>query len=403
MTGMQQFITELEKKYDNLKEKSLFNRRFKHTDILPLIAKLRNIPILEVREIGKSTEGREIFLIKAGKGKIKVFLWSQMHGNEPTATGALFDILNFLSADVLNNEKNSILNELSLYFVPMVNPDGAQVFKRRNVLDIDLNRDAARLEAEETRILKNIRDEIKPDYGFNLHDQEIYYTAGNTSKPATISFLTPSFNVEKEIDHSRRISMELIVVMDQVLQKYIPGQIGRYNDDYLPTAFGDNMQKWGTSTILIESGGYHNDPEKQVIRKMNFLSIMAALYNLLSGNHEPVNYMDYFKIPENKKEKLFDLLIRNANLNLNNRSISIDIGIRRKEIDNQNYTDFEYKSEIADIGDLTYYFGYDEIKADNLRLEIPEKYLLIGNKADFKLIDEYGNVVYRIENGFIIE
>ena len=399
---LSKFVTELEKQYNNLKEKGIIHRRFKHNDILPIIERQRKNTLFEVKELGKSTENREIYLIKAGTGKTKVLLWSQMHGNEPTATGAVFDILNFLSSDLLKDEKKSILSELSLYIVPMVNPDGAQVFKRRNAIDIDLNRDAARLEATETKILKKLRDDINPDFGFNLHDQEIYYTAGATANPATISFLTPSFNVEKDIDHSRRASMELIVLMNQLLQKYIPNQIGRYNDDFMPTAFGDNMQKWGTSTILIESGGYKNDPEKQVVRKMNFLGIMAALYNLSLGNQDEIYYMDYFKIPENKKEKLFDLLIRNANIQLNGQNFVTDIGIRRKEVDNEEFTKFKYKGEIADIGDLSYYFGYDEIDANGLSALTNEKYLLIGNKADFHLVDSDNKIIYHIHNGFMV-
>ncbi len=401
---MEHFINELEQQYDKFKEKSLINRRFKHKDIISLIEKLRNQPIFEVSELGRSIEGREIFLIKAGTGKTKVLLWSQMHGNEPTATAALFDIFNLLTSDnQFTAEKKTILEELSLYFVPMVNPDGAQVFKRRNSLDIDLNRDAARLEATETKILKKLRDEIQPDFGFNLHDQDCYYAAGATSNPATISFLTPSFNVEKDIDHSRRASMEQIVIMNQVLQKYIPGQVGRYNDDFMPTAFGDSMQKWGTSTILIESGGFKNDPEKQMVRKMNFLGIMASLYSISVGNPDEMYYMDYFQIPENKKDKLFDLLVRNATLQKNGQSFSIDIGIRRKEIENQDNTGFTHKSEIYDIGDLRNYFGYDEVDATDLLIKSLENDILIGSKADFQLVETNDKLRFKIINGFIEE
>jgi len=404
MIEMEQFINDIEQQYDKFKEKSLINRRFKHKDLLPLIEKMGKQPLFEVSELGKSIEGREIFLIKTGTGKIKVLLWSQMHGNEPTATAALFDIFNFLTSEAdFSKEKKLILEEITLYFVPMVNPDGAQVFKRRNSLDIDLNRDAARLEATETKILKKLRDEIKPDFGFNLHDQDCYYTAGATSKPATISFLTPSFNVEKDIDHGRRASMEQIVLMEHVLQKYIPGQIGRYSDDFMPTAFGDSMQKWGTSIILIESGGYKNDPEKQVVRKMNFLAIMASLYGLSIGNPDEMYYMDYFKIPENKKEKLFDLLIRNATIYKNGQRFIIDIGIRRKEIENHDYSAFTYQGEICEIGDLGNYFGYNEIDANGLIIQSADSNLLMGFNADFKLVDETDKLRYKIVNGFMEE
>ncbi len=66
--------------------------------------------------------------------------------------------------------------------------------------------------------------------------------------------------------------MKMIVRMNRLLQLFIPGQVARYADDHEPRAFGDNVQKWGTTLILIESGGYQGDPEKQYIRQAEFRS-----------------------------------------------------------------------------------------------------------------------------------
>src|SRR4051794_19474957 len=70
------------------REKTITNRRFKHSNIVPLIEKLRNNSQFEVSKVGLSTQGRDIYRVKIGKGKTKVLLWSQMHGDEPTATMA---------------------------------------------------------------------------------------------------------------------------------------------------------------------------------------------------------------------------------------------------------------------------------------------------------------------------
>ena len=95
MRRIKEFEDQIEERYEEYKEKSLKHRRFKHKDILPLIENLKSNPIFEISELGKSAEEREIFVIKAGTGKTSVLIWSQMHGNEPTATPALFDIFNF--------------------------------------------------------------------------------------------------------------------------------------------------------------------------------------------------------------------------------------------------------------------------------------------------------------------
>ncbi|MGV3539510.1 MAG: M14 family zinc carboxypeptidase, partial [Rufibacter sp.] len=177
------------------REPSITHRRFKHQDIVPLLENLKQNKLFEVKVAGKSVEGRDIYLVKVGTGKTKVMLWSQMHGDESTATMALFDIFNFLQkSDQLDPLRQEILKNTTLYFVPMLNPDGAEAFKRRNALDIDLNRDALRLQSPEAKLLKSLRDSLKPEFGFNLHDQSRLYSVGTSSKTATISFLAPAYD-----------------------------------------------------------------------------------------------------------------------------------------------------------------------------------------------------------------
>ncbi|MEN0004462.1 MAG: M14 family zinc carboxypeptidase, partial [Bacteroidota bacterium] len=163
--------------YKNYEATSIKNRRFKHADIVPLIQKLK--PPFKVQEIGKSIEGRSIYRVQLGNGPTKVLLWSQMHGNEPTATMALMDVFNFFSvSDQYDGFRQKLLEELTLVFIPMLNPDGAEQFERRNALGVDLNRDAIRLQSPEAKLLKQQRDELDADWGFNLHDQSRYYSAG---------------------------------------------------------------------------------------------------------------------------------------------------------------------------------------------------------------------------------
>ena len=169
--------------YKEFKESSLGERRIKHADIQPLIQKFKANPKFEVQKVGESIQGRDLHLISIGEGESNIFLWSQMHGDEPTATMAIFDILNFLDAPDFKQEKEAILSKLKLHFLPMLNPDGAEVFTRRNFLGIDINRDALRLQSPEGQTLKRLRDSLDADFGFNLHDQSTYYNAERTEKP----------------------------------------------------------------------------------------------------------------------------------------------------------------------------------------------------------------------------
>jgi len=351
-----QFVTQIGESYTSFKEQSLKERRIKHNDLQPLINELKNNPVFEVQKVGESIEGRDLRLISVGEGETDVFLWSQMHGDESTATMAFFDIFNFINSGSFQKEKDNLYQNIKLHFLPMLNPDGAEKFHRRNALGIDVNRDALRLQSPEAQTLKRIRDSLEADCGFNLHDQSKYYNAETTANPATISFLAPAFNYEKEINDVRGDAMKLIIAMNRQLQQIIPGQVAKYNDDFEPRAFGDNIQKWGTSTILIESGGYLNDPEKQKIRKLNFIAILSALFSISNKDYKDLPVQEYEQIPENDS-KLFDLKLTGLNYELLGKDYILDLGINYLEINTED-NNYYYRGQIADLGDLSTNYGY---------------------------------------------
>lgn len=356
--------------YDLFREKTLSNRRFKQTSVNTLIDKRAGNPAYEIKKVGESFEGRPIHYLKTGTGPRKILLWSQMHGDEATATMACFDILNFLEAkdDEFDEIRKLILSETTLYFVPMLNPDGAERFQRRNAQNIDINRDALQLQAPESRILKELQQTLQPEFGFNLHDKNPRYSVGNTSKLATISFLATAYDQERNVNTVREKAIQVIAGMNRMLQNYIPDAVGRWNEDFEPRAFGDNIQKWGTTLILIESGGYVGDPEKQYIRKLNFMSILTALNSIADNSFVQEGREDYYKLPENSRY-IFDFLIRNATINEEGKTYQTDLGIDRSEVNYDNDTKFFYQSKIEDYGDLSIYFGSEEFDATGYTLE----------------------------------
>jgi len=395
--------TNLYETYEKYKESSLNKRRIKHHELQPLLVKHAATKAFTVKKVGESIEGRTLNLISMGSGKTNVLLWSQMHGDEPTATQAIFDILNFLASEDFQEEKKEILENLTIHFLPMLNPDGAERFQRRNLLGVDINRDAVRLQSPESKTLKQVRDSLNADFGFNLHDQSAYYNAERTEKPATISYLAPAFNYEKSISEKRGNAMKIIVFMNNIIQKYAPGQVGRYNDDFEPRAFGDNIQKWGTSTILIESGGYANDVEKQEIRKLNYVSILSAIYTIAKENYKNIAIDEYEKIPENDR-KLFDLKIVNATYPLMGHDYVLDLGVNHLEVDKERNNDFWYSSRIIDQGDLSTYYGYETLDASGHTIKqgkvFPKVLLNIDqfNKLDILDLLKQGYTYVRVVN-----
>ncbi len=376
--------------YENLMEETLSHRLIKHSDIIPLIEQIKINKDFTVTKVGESVEKRDIFLIKWGEGKTKIFLWSQMHGDEPTATMALFDIFKLLSSkDDFKEVIQKLREELTIYFIPMLNPDGAERFQRRNVYDIDINRDALRLATPEAKILMYTFDSLKADFGFNLHDQSSYLTTGQTYKSAAISFLAPAFNFQRTYNEARENAAKVISIMTSILKKYIPGHIGKYSDEFEPRAFGDVFQSKGTSTILIESGGWKNDPERQYVRKMNFLAIVSAFYSIADNTYKEAATDVYEKLPENERY-LYDILIRNITISENGHEYISDLPFMINEQPVEGEKRFKFNTFLAEKGDQSTFYGYEEFDFSGLTASAGLIYpAVIKTKDDLRKLDVY--------------
>ncbi len=356
--------------HEKFKEEGFDKRRFSHEKLEEIILKIAEDARISHRVVGNSIEGRAIHLLSLGEGPVQVFFWSQMHGDESTATRSIPDIFNFLltdASDEFDGLRKEIFANITLHVLPMLNPDGATLFQRRNLLNVDINRDALRLQSPEARVLKTVRDSLDADFGFNLHDQNTRYTAGKTQSPATISFLAPAYNHEKEINTVREAAMLLIGDLYEGLSAVIPGKIAKYDDEHESRAFGDNIQKWGTSTVLVESGGFPNDPDKQYIRQLNFTLLLAALQSIAMESYQNQKLENYDAIPENDRY-LYDLLIRNAKWELKGEKFNVDLGINHHEVNIKESTDYKYRSSVEEFGDMSVFYGYETLDAEGLEL-----------------------------------
>ena len=395
-----EFAAALYYNYFKYKENLLATRRIKHSDISKLINRLDD-KIFDVSKQGESYSGRDINLITTGKGEKKIFMWSQMHGDESTATMALFDIFNFLSgSDGFDSVRQKMFNNVSLYFLPMVNPDGAEEFKRGNYLDIDINRDAIRMQSPEGKILRNTFDMIDADFGFNLHDQNIRYTAGNSYKTAAISFLAPLFDQRGSVNVTRGNAIKIISSLTRIMNNYIPGHISKYEVDYEPRSFGDTFQGLGTSTILVESGGWKDDNEKQFIRKLNFILLLSAINIIIDNDYDNESSELYNDLPFNQ-ESLYDLILRNLTIKNENKASLIDIGINNNEDYDENSGNTKIISCIEEIGDLTNFYGNEEYDLAGYYIEPTSGRMRIGDTANI-LIKKDEQIKYKIANGNLI-
>ena len=373
--------------YLAFEELSLKNRFFKHHELVILLNKLPET--FKVQKLGNSFNGKSINLVVWGNGDQKVMLWSQMHGDEATGTMALFDLMNYLQT--ANDTVKSIAEKCTLYIIPMVNPDGAEIFTRRNAQQIDINRDFLARVSPEAQLLISCRDSINPQFGFNLHDQNTLWSVSDTLKPATLSFLAPATDKENSISEARKNAMLVIADIYNDLSQELPQQIGLFDDEYEPRAFGDNFQRLGTSTILIEAGGFKLDFEKQEIRKFYFSAILSGLQRIAKKSYLKQELSNYLNIPENSK-KIFHILIKNVKID----EKQISIGINYEEnIVADDFTKTVKNFNIEDIGDLSSYGAYQVFEGQNLRIEGE---IIFNKPANFSLVQN-SKVILSFQNG----
>jgi len=331
---------------------------------------------IQVETVGKSFEGRDIRLISVGSGEMKTLLWSQMHGDESTATKSICDIINYLIKTRNEESTLQIISTFRLLFLPMLNPDGALRNQRRTAQGIDLNRDALALVTPEGRLLKQLQNKLKPDFGFNLHDQELS-TVGSTKEIAAIGLLSPAIDHDKSDNDVRMKSKHAASVFAEVMNKFIQGKITKYDDTFEPRAFGDNMQRWGTSTLLVESGHMLNDPNKNFIRKLNFVGILSTLYAIATSEYQDFKIDVYDKLPFNGK-RAYDVIIRNIFIEHPfNKRTSVDLGISY-QVD----THSELPPKLVDVGDLSLFVGLKEIEGNGK--SIPESVLSINQPFEWE-------------------
>lgn len=356
------FARELFDDYTSYSIPEITSRRFTQGDMLCWLEPLNAGHLFRVKALGTSAEGRTISLLRLGKGTVKVLLWSQMHGDESTATMALLDILNFFKRKPEHIVTRSILDALDLLMIPMLNPDGAARFQRRTAQSIDMNRDALALETPEARILKDVQQTYKPEFGFNLHDQDPRYTVGNSKVVSTIALLAPAYDEARGDNHVRLAAKKVASVFAAAVEEFIPGHVSKYDDTFEPRAFGDNVQKWGTSTVLVESGGWPGDREKMFIRKLNAVGLMTSLYALANGTYRQADLTVYERLPFGTKY-LYDVILRNAKLSANDQvpAATVDIGINLDEEVNAENGQVELIGKIVDIGDLSVYGAFREV------------------------------------------
>lgn len=332
------------------------------------------------RVIGTSYAGKNIRMLTLGSGPVRVIAWSQMHGNESNATHALLDL--WESLQYRPDLRDQLFSEITLDFILMLNPDGSEVWNRRNAQDIDLNRDFLKLESKELPILKEAVRTGNYHYGLNLHEQRTIFTTDGVH-PATFSFLSPSVSPERELTETRKKGMAVIARIYEKLNLYIPHQTGRYTDEFYPASTGDNFSRMGLPVILYEGGHFPEDYERKHTRKYYTLALYEGLKAMAQLRGSTSGFGGYFEIPENQ-ETHYDFIYRNVKLNTGFDCV-LDVAVQYKEELLPGNEEITFTPVVVAAGDVGDKKGWKEMDCTGKKFICDSEFPKLDHVVNFRI------------------
>jgi hypothetical protein len=340
--------------------------RLRHKDIVETLHKLRDLrpAALQLQVIGNSYEGRAIYSATMGSGPTRVLAWSQMHGNEPTHTAVLLDLIDLLQRDPQKQICQDILNECTLLMVPMLNPDGAERYIRRTAQDIDMNRDALHLATPEGRLLRQLLEEFKPQFAFNLHNQQAG-TSVDGKKVAAVSLLVPPIDEPDTQTEWTQQAKQVAGIFRNAVEPHCKGMISRYDADYMPRCFGEWVQQQKVSTITLEAGGWSSVDTGPLVQ-LHFVGFINALEAIANACYSSVEVSDYDSLPRSSDQYLLDVIVRDAKVvpGQGHEHYVADLGINFTV--QEDRVPVERGGRIDDFGDLCVTSGKTEYAAEDL-------------------------------------
>jgi hypothetical protein len=186
--------------------------------------------------------------------------------------------------------------------------------------------------------------------------------------------------------------------MINALNQFIPGNIGRYDDEYNPRAFGDRISEWGTPVILIETGALYGKDEMFLI-KLNFVAYLTALQSLVDGSEKKADPKTYENLPFNSDNGLYTIIFRQANVinpTQSTESFVSDVAANAE----RRRSGEEAPMFVREVGDLTIFKGLDEVNAKDYYL-VPKSNLVRPGTPVYFLFyrkDKASNIDWKAED-----
>ena len=321
--------------------------------------------------LGYSSEERPILSTSIGTGNRKVCIWAGMHGNETTGIHMILELIEMLQS------KQVDLSDFTLHIIPVINPDAYVRYTRRNGMGIDLNRDFRAFQTVESAKLIGWIRMHEPELCFNLHDQRTIFHVDGTS--AFTSLLVPSSEISREVTPQRRAVMNRLGNALTAMEHNLSG-VGKYTDEFYPTAVGDYLMSRDIPNILIESGVAKGDLNRTQAREFG----VQVIINTLKSDTEDCQVYD--ELPVNQQGQLEWVFT-----NVLYAHMRVDVAVKRVVAMNGHHKAVIYT--VDDLGDLASRPRLYEI--DGTAVGLAEALIV-----DRPITGDFGSVVF--EDGIII-
>lgn len=301
--------------------------------------------------IGSSYEGRDIELLKIGNGGRRVLAWSQMHGDEQTYTTVVLNTLRMLIEAPESPLATDILAGCTLLLIPLLNPDGAARRTRVTAQGVDMNRDARDPDTPEGRVLRQAVLELRPDFGFNLHNQDHRRWLRSGEGPVSISLLVPPPDRENSQTPSVVAARRVAASITRRVRPLCDGRVTRYGADYMPRAFGEWVQSQGVATVLLEAGGWPGG-DIPALEELNYQAFVEGLRAIATDDYQASPPDDYDQLARAGGGGSFDLIIQRARViqHEGGAGSTLDLGINKPS--NSAMPDRGGDGRVVDVGDL---------------------------------------------------
>ncbi|QIK62404.1 hypothetical protein G7068_03635 [Leucobacter viscericola] len=310
-----------------------------HPDIAPrltdIMAKSNRV---SVQTIGKSTQGRDLYLVtvtapetaeftaqqETWRKKIRnnpvaaqkdtnllagyktpIWISNNIHGNEWEGTDAALQYIEHLATAPMS-EVGSILRNNRVYFSPSLNPDGRTNATRATALGLDPNRDMITLTTPEATSYTQTANAIQPIYTADFHGYTSVLQVEPTGPPHG-----SNYEYDLLIPHNYALAL---AVEKHVTKKLIPnntyltgprGTVTNTPTDYIKIPYRDTASGWddfppiftaqispfyGALSATVEipkgrttiSGRSLMTPENAVINQANAYETMVSMVDYLN-------------------------------------------------------------------------------------------------------------------------